>query len=111
MFNRKKVDQNTLDGIRNELLFIQKYADDAKTSAGKNLMELLDATIENTVKEFISDKLDSADSNKEVIFMASCRSKLQTLVSLKNLYQNAEVKKKELQDELNRLLPESEKGE
>ena len=108
MFNRRKVDESTLNQLRSEAILAERFAADGRTEAGKHLLELLDESIDSTVSEFVTRDLSKMDSLSQVVWMSAVRSKLQTLFSFKFTYQNAEVKKREVQDELNRLLPQEE---
>ena len=106
MFKRK-VDDITLNQLRTELEDIQKYEADAQTPAGKNLLVLLENTIQNTIKELTTKEVDKFDTDaKMILFLASCRSKLQTLIALRDKYTNASVKRKVISDELEKLLQE-----
>ncbi len=106
MFKKpKQIDQSALDELRLELAIIQKYETDAKTEAGQHLLELIEDTIQDTVKKFALEEVEKFDTDTKIIlFLSSCRSKLQTLIALKQFYAGAERKKKELSDELERLL-------
>ncbi len=110
MFKRKlSVDQNALDDIRKEIEFLRKFEVDAQSDAGKNLLELCEVTIQNTIKEFATKEVEKFDTDAKLIFfLASCRSKLQTLMELKALYTNAGMKIGILKQELEKILPKEE---
>src|SRR4030042_6562772 len=98
---KRKIDEATLNELRQELSLLDKYETDSKTEAGKNLISLLDNSIKNTIKEFTTKEVEKFDTEaKMILFLASCRSKLQTLMSLRDKYLNASVKKQELSAEL-----------
>ena len=103
---KKEVDQANLDMLREQHALLQKYAEDAQTPAGQNLISVLEASINDTINEMVYKKIDDFDSNKLFFFLASCRSKLQTLMNQKNLYINAEKNKQQISEEIKRLLTE-----
>ena len=105
MFKKRSVDQSAINQLREELAFVNKYDVDSKTEAGQHLIELLEFSIEDTIKKFITEDIDKFDSDtKIIVFFSACRSKLQTLFALKNIYEGAELKRRQLSDELEKII-------
>ena len=103
------VDQNALNEIRSEMEFYKKYQVDSNTEAGKNLIQLMDKSINQTIDEFVTKEVDKFDSDaKMIFFLASCRSKLQTLFGIKKIYTESEKKFAELSQVLQQILPKEE---
>jgi len=94
--------------LRNDIRLLEQFEQDVNTDFGKRLLKLLDDSIDDTVKKFISEQLETMEANKAIFFLASVRSKLQTLMALKGKYTNATKEKQELIAELNRVLGESQ---
>ena len=110
MLRRKaSIDQNALNEIRSEMEFYKKYETDSKTDAGKNIIQLMDKTINQTIDEFVTKEVDKFDSDaKMIFFLASCRSKLQTLFGIKKIYTESDKKFAELNQVLQQILPKEE---
>lgn len=103
---KAQVDPIDVEELRNDVKLLEQFEADCKNEFGKRLLKLLDDSIDDTTKRFISDQLDTLDMNKAIFFLASCRSKLQTLIALKDKYLNAGKEKLELIEELKKLTQE-----
>ena len=106
--DRQKPDGAELEKLHQDIRHLEEFEADANTEFGKRLLKLLDESIDDTVKNFISNQLDTMDMNRAIFFLASVRSKLQTLVGLKGKYIHSGKEKQELISELKRMLGESE---
>ena len=106
--DRQKPDGAELEKLHQDIRHLEQFEADANTEFGKRLLKLLDESIDDTVKNFISSQLDTMDMNRAIFFLASVRSKLQTLMSLKVKYTQAKKEKEELIAELKRMLGESQ---
>ena len=96
------LDEKALEELRREVAFYQQLEADRDSQQGKRLLEILDNTREETIQEFIKKDLEKIEANKIIFFLASVRSKLQTIESLKSKYLDAKNTKDELLEEFNR---------
>lgn len=102
---RPKLTEQDISSLRNEIENWDRFDADSKTDIIKRFLLMLDATKDNTIKEFQNKDIDSFDSEvKLIFFMASVRAKLQVIDAIKDKYLKAGDEKQKLLDELNKVI-------
>ena len=104
---KRKLDQEALNELRSEIQTWTLRSLDFATPQIQRLIQVLDKKREETIRNFTTKDINSFDNDlQSILFMASARAILQTIDGLESLYAGAEQKRKELSDELARILPE-----
>jgi len=102
---KSKPTEEDLSLINKEIALYTQFENDLQSESIKRLFSVLDETEKDTIKIFMSTDMESFDNEvKMIFFLASIRSKLQVINSIKNKYLKAKEEKDKLLVEYNKIV-------